>query len=450
MCRSVVMLGFVLLLAGLASWSNGIVVPSGQADIRAYEGQQEQPQQPEKSDLQTQIGTVIVTPGNGPSLAVADFVARSAGVDAGTSIFNQVLWDDLKFASVAGMVGKSLNPKSAVPDPASLKFDSWSGDPTRADYVAFGNLQDSGGLASDTYLYDVKTKHQLIASRHTGDPRRMAHEFADEIVKLLTGKDGIATSKIAYVSGGVIKAMDYDGFGARTLASDGPTLLFPQFSPDGRYFAYVSFKSGIPNIVVRSVDGGLVGGTHFNATTTSPTISPSGQLAYSSADSENGSMEIFVSNLDGSNRKQLTHTKKAVNIAPRWNPATGREIAFISDRGGQPEVYVMDSSGANQRPLIARGGHADSPSWSPDGHYIAFTWGGAGSFHVFVADVATGHLLQLTSRGSNQSPSWSPDGRHLVFQSTRSGREEIWRMHIDGTEQQQLTHGGGRLASWAK
>jgi TolB protein len=278
----------------------------------------------------------------------------------------------------------------------------------------------------------------------------MAHEFADEIVKLLTGKDGIATSKIAYVGGGVIRVMDYDGFNSRTLASDGPMLLFPQFSPDGRYIAYVSYKSGMPNIVVRSADGGLVGGTHFNATTTSPTISPNGQLAFSSADANNGSMEIFVSNLDGSNRKQLTHSKKTVNIAPRWNPATGREIAFISDRAGQPEVYVMDSSGANQRPLIARGGHADSPSWSPDGRYIAFTWGGAGNFQVFVADVGTGHLLQLTSRGTNESPSWSPDGRHLVFQSTRGGRQEIWRMHIDGSEQQQLTHGGGRLPSWAK
>src|SRR5262249_5932577 len=256
-------------------------------------------------------------------------------------------------------------PKGLVPDPASLKFEDWSADPAKADYVAFGNLQNANGLAADTYLYDVKTKQQLIASRHTGEPRRMAHEFADEIVKLLTGKDGIATSKIAYVAGGVIKGMDYDGFGSRTQATDGPTLLFPQFSPDGRYIGDVSFKSGVPNIVVRSADGGLVGGTHFNATTTSPTISPSGQLAYSSADAEDGSMEIFVSNLDGSNRKQLTHTRKTVNIAPRWNPATGREIAFISDRGGQPGVYVMDSSGANQRPLIATAGHPDSPSSSP-------------------------------------------------------------------------------------
>ena len=410
----------------------------------------QEPTPPPQEDLRKQIGTIIVTPGNGPNLALADFVARAAGLQAATATFNQVLWSDLDFAAVSGLVGKSLYPKTLVPDPASLKFDEWSADPVKADYVAFGNLQDSGGLAADTYLFDVKTKQQLIASRHTGDARRMAHEFADEIVKLLTGRDGIATSKIAYVGGDVIRLADYDGFNQRGFASDGPMLRFPQFSPDGRYLAYVSFKSGVPNIVVRSADGGYLGGTNFNATTSSPSIGPNGELAFSSAISNDGSMEIYVSNLDGSNVRRLTRTSKAINISPRWNPKTGREIAFISSRGGSPQVYVMDSSGANQRPLISRGGQADSPSWSPDGRYIAFAYGGAGSFQVFVADVASGQLLQLTSQGRNESPAWSPDSRHIVFQSNRTGRWEIWQTHIDGSGQRQLTRGGGRLPTWAK
>src|SRR6267143_326973 len=120
--------------------------------------------QPPQEDLKKQIGTIIVTPGNGPTLAVADFIARSAGLEAATGTFNQVLWADLDFAAVSGLVGKSLYPKTLVPDPASLKFDDWSADPVRADYVAFGNLQNtSGAISADTYLYDVKTKQQLIA-----------------------------------------------------------------------------------------------------------------------------------------------------------------------------------------------------------------------------------------------------------------------------------------------
>ena len=416
---------------------------------RPTSGQQESPPAQDTS-LRNQLGNIIVTPGNGPNLALADFVARAAGMEAAAATFNQVLHDDLDFAAVTGIVGKSLNPKTLVPDPASLKFEEWSADPTKADYVAFGNLQSAGGVAADCYLYDVKTRQQLIASRHSGDVRRVAHEFADEIVKLLTGREGIATSKLAFVGGDVIRVCDYDGFNARTFATDGPLLRFPQFSPDGRYLAYVSYKSGVPNIVVRTADGGLIGGTHFNATTTSPAISPSGQLAFSSAISNDGSMEIYVSNLDGSNPRRLTRTAKGINISPRWNPKTGREIAYISGRGGSPQVYVMDSSGANQRPLVSRGGHADSPSWSPDGRYVAFTYGGAGSFQIFVADVASGQLLQLTSQGRNESPTWAPDSRHLAYQSSRAGRWEIWQMHVDGSNQRQVTHGGGRLPSWAK
>src|SRR5712692_1628580 len=422
----------------------GSILVVGSAGAAWQESQQQE-------DLRKQIGTIIVTPGNGPNLAVADFIARSAGLEAATSTFNQVLWNDLEFAAVSGLVGKSLYPKTLVPDPASLKFDEWNADPVKADYVAFGNLQNNGGENSaDTYLFDVKTKQQLIASRHGGDARRIAHEFADEIVKLLTGRDGIATSKLAYVSGDSIKMMDYDGFNQRGFASDGPIVRFPQFSPDGRYIAYVSFKTGVPNIVVRSAEGGLIGGTSFNSTTTSPTISPNGQLAFSSAIGGDGSMEIYVSNLDGSNARRLTRTAKGINISPRWNPKTGREIAFISNRAGTPQVYVMDSSGANQRSLIARGGQADSPSWSPDGRYVAFTYGGAGSFQVFVADVASGQLIQLTSQGRNESPTWSPDSRHISFQSSRSGRWEVWQAHIDGSGGRQLTRGGGRSPTWAK
>lgn len=428
--------GTVFLLCGLMAGSAAVVGRT---------------QQEEPADIRKQIGTIIVTPGSGPNLAVADFVARAPGAAAAVRTIDQVLWDDLEFAAVAGLVGKSLNPTSPLADPASLKFEDWSADPAKADYVAFGNIQrGDGATIADTYLFDVKTKQQLIASRHNGDPRRIAHEFADEIVKVLTGRDGIATSKIAYVGGGAIRMMDYDGFNQRSFASDGPLLLFPQFSPDGRYLAYVSYKTGVANIVVRGADGSTVGGTRFNSTTSSPSISASGQLAFSSAIGNNGGMEIYVSNIDGSNPQRLTRTSKAVNISPRWNPRTGREIAFISDRGGSPQIYVMDSSGANQRRLLSRGGDADSPAWSPDGRYVSFTWGGAGSFQIFVTDVATGQTLQLTSAGRNESPAWSPDGRHIAFQSTRTGRLEIWQMHIDGTGQRQISRGGGRFPTWAK
>lgn len=402
--------------------------------------------QESQDDLRKQIGTIIVTPGSGPSLAVADFQPRASGVDQALATFNDTLWNDLKFAGVANLAGKSLYPKTRLADPATLRYEEWANDPVKVDYVAFGSL--TGANAAQGFLYDVKTQQQLLTAGLAGEARDMAHQFADQIVKLLTGQDGIAQSKIAYIANREVYLMDYDGYGARQFSRDGSIALFPSLAPDGKRLAYVSYRSGHPNIVVRGEDGLIIGSTQFKGTTTSPSVGPDGRIAFASS-KDGGSMEIYVADGDGSNARKLTRTR-AVNISPRWNPKTGREIAFISDRGGSPQIYLIDADGANERPLLRLGGHMDSPAWSPDGRFIAFTWDGGGGFHIYVADVASGQTLRLTREGRNESPAWSPDSRHIAFQSNRTGRWEIWAMHVDGSEQRQLTRTGGRSPSWSR
>jgi TolB protein len=399
-------------------------------------------------ELRKQIGTIIVTPGGGPALAVADFQPRASSVDAPLATFNEVLWNDLKFAGIANLVSKSLYPKTRLADPASLRVDEWANEPVKSDYVAFGSLLSAN--TAQGFLYDVKTQQQLLSASLSGDARSMAHQFADQIVKLLTGQDGIAQSKIAYINNREVFLVDYDGYGARQFTRDGSIALFPAFAPDGNRLAYVSYRTGHPNVVIRGADGLIIGATQFKGTTTSPTVAPDGRIAFASS-KDGGSMEIYVASSDGSGARQLTRTRNAVNISPRWNPKTGRELAFISDRGGAPQIYLVDADGTNERPLLNLGGHMDSPAWSPDGRFIAFTWdGGGGGFNIYLADVASGQLLRLTREGRNENPTWSPDSRHIAFQSNRSGRWEIWAMHIDGSEPRQLTRGGGRSPSWAK
>jgi TolB protein len=403
--------------------------------------------QQSQDDLKRQIGTIIVTPGSGPSLAVADFQSRAGGVDQALATFNETLWNDLKFAGFANLVGKSLYPKTRLADPATLRYDEWTNDPVKADYVAFGSI--TGASAAQGFLFDVKTQNQLLTASLGGEARDMAHQFADQIVKLLTGQDGIAQSKIAYIANREVYLMDYDGYGARQFSRDGSIALFPSLSPDGKRLAYVSYRSGHPNVVIRGEDGLIIGSTQFKGTTTSPSVGPDGRIAFASS-KDGDSMEIYVANGDGSGARKLTRTRNAVNISPRWNQKTGREIAFISDRGGSPQIYLIDADGANERPLLSLGGHMDSPAWSPDGRFIAFAWDGGGGFHIYVADVASGQTLRLTRDGRNENPAWSPDSRHIAFQSNRSGRWEIWAMHIDGSEPRQLTRSGGRSPSWSK
>lgn len=406
------------------------------------------PQGNQQEDLRRQIGTIIVTPGNGPSLAVADFQARMSGLDQKVASFNTVLWSDLQFAGISNMIGKSLYPTTRLADPASLRYEEWSGDPVKADYLAFGSLTDASNAQG--FLYDIKTQQAVLTAQLSGTEREMAHQLADQIVKVLTGQDGIAQSRIAYIANREVQIMDYDGYGSRAFTRDNSINLFPSFAPDGKRLAYVSYRSGFPNVVIRSEDGLIIGATQFKATTTSPTIGPDGRLLFSSSKDGVG-MDLYIANEDGSGAKRLTNTRKAVNISPRWNPRTGQEIAFISDRGGNPRIYLIGADGSNERPFLTLGGQMDSPAWSPDGRFLAFTWdGGGGAFNIYLADIASGQVVRLTREGRNESPAWAPDSRHLVFQSNRTGRWEIWAMHIDGSEQRQLTRTGGRSPSWGR
>jgi TolB protein len=135
-----------------------------------------------------------------------------------------------------------------------------------------------------------------------------------------------------------------------------------------------------------------------------------------------------------------------------WNPRTGREIAFTSDRSGSPQIYIMDAEGTNVRRLIEEGGHAVNAAWSPDGQRIAFAWQKSRSnFDIYIHDLTTGQNTQLTSdAGSNEKPTWAPDGRHIAFESSRTGTKQIFSMILDGTKIRQLTNTGNNTGpAWS-
>jgi len=57
----------------------------------------------------------------------------------------------------------------------------------------------------------------------------------------------------------------------------------------------------------------------------------------------------------------------------------------------------------------------------------------------------------VAGEGSNEQPAFSPDGKWIAFQSNRSGRWQIYRMRVDGTDLQQLTtQGENKEPDWSK
>ncbi len=172
------------------------------------------------------------------------------------------------------------------------------------------------------------------------------------------------------------------------------------------------------------------------------------------------------------------------------------EIAFISDRTGERELYVMSADGRDQRPATASGTLKMFPEWTPDGQSVLYTnyAGGQPGFAITSRspDVEPGPILsQLlpgmpkyrgrfdpsgtelamvssadgaaeiyrvrrqgsqTTRLTNHpaidiSPSWSPDGRQIVFCSDRSGSPQLYIMDRDGGGLRRLTYTGAYNAS---
>jgi TolB protein len=395
-------------------------------------------------------------------LAVPDFKPSTADPRNPDllKVFNETLWNDLDDAGIFDMVSKSFYPLAVPGNPAEVQFAAWSAPPPNASMLGFGNLAVTGAnVTLQGWLYDVKNiaSPQVLGKQYqdtaTNDAARLiAHKFADEIIfRLGGGIPGVAESQIYFVSSRTghkeIWAMDYDGANQHQITHQGSISLSPRISPDGSRLAFSSMTKSGWEILMYSMDlNRLVTFPKFGGTNLSPAWSPDGsKLAFST--SRFGDSEICMVDQSGGNLKRIS-ASKGPDVSPVWNRKTGAQIAWVSGRTGLPQIYTMEADGTNVQRLTDQG-YAVSPSWSPNGQFLALAWtrhygpGEPGAEDLYLMDVASKQWVQLThDGGQNDFPSWSPDGRHLVFQSSRSGSEQIWSMLADGSNPKQLTFAG--------
>jgi TolB protein len=315
-----------------------------------------------------------------------------------------------------------------------------------ADLILDGSIYDGGG-------------DNVVDRRYVGHPgvlRLMAHRLADELVFRYTGEQGIARTKIAFVSehGGSreLYVMDYDGYAPRQVTADGFLNLMPRWSRDRRLLIFTAYRDRSKQTIdmIELATGKrwtLVALAGLNIT---PSLSPDGNyLAF--ATSQDGNSEIYTFDTNTKALQRLT-VNAAGDLSPSWSP-TGREIVFTSDRGGGPQLYAMSADGSNVRRLTFDGDYNAAPAWSPRGSWIAHVCRTEGRHYKLCLITPDGQKrVQITSGpGVDDSPSWSPDGRHLVFSSTWEGKSHIYMINTDGTELERLTSGGAyhTAPSWS-
>jgi TolB protein len=392
--------------------------------------------------------------------AVQEFSDGAPGLDV--TRFRADLVEALDFSGVF----RSLDPKAFLAARRTASFGApvtcadWS--PIGADALVEGATGAApGGIAVDFQVWDVARCKALLRKRYTGglqDARRIARRIADDVVGAFTGRNGVASTELTYVSTRSghpeIWVMDADGGHAREATHNGSINGFPSWSPDGNAIVYMSYLFDRSPHLFRLVRaGGLRAGRILQGLDPKVSIyrgvyDPSG-ARMAVVVSVDGAPEIYVVDADGRNPQRLTHSP-AIDVAPTWSP-DGKQIAFVSDRAGAPNVYVMNADGSGVRRLTYDGGYNAAPAWSPDGRWIAYEVRVGGQFDIWLIDPdGRTNVPLVTDPHTDENPTWAPDGRKIAFHSTRSGKAEIYEIDVDGQNLRRITSGPGenRTPDW--
>jgi TolB protein len=323
---------------------------------------------------------------------------------------------------------------------------------TQVGAQAVIKMKVAGG-AVDGRVYVVARGDTAVVSKsyRAGDARDAVHEFANDVVKAFTGQPGVFGSRIALAMSGrgphEIAVVDMDGGRTSVVTKMGSDSLLPAFSPSGAEIAFTSYLRNNPDLWIVSAGGGRARRVSKEpGLNTGAAWSRSGALALTM--SYEGNSEIYrIDPNDGRVEARLTNNP-AIDSSPCFSP-DGSQIAFVSNRQGSPQIFVMSVNGGGAKRVTFQGKYNQTPRWSPraDKPQIAFTGRDErGVFDLFLLDLRTGKVDRLTQgHGSNLDPSWSPDGRLLAYVSSRGG---LFVQNPETHHEVQVWKGSASSPSW--
>jgi hypothetical protein len=178
--------------------------------------------------------------------------------------------------------------------------------------------------------------------------------------------------------------------------------------------------------------------TRTPAIEAAPSLSPDGRRIAFVSDRD-GNPEIYVMRISDGGIQRLTSNPMRADTDPAWSP-DGRRIAYASGTGGELDVYVMNADGSAKRGVVVAPGDDAEPAWSPDGEQIAFASNRQGNYDLWLAALGGGEPTQLTADPSDErEPAWSPDGTRLAFVTNRDGNDELYTVNVSGLDPRRLT-----------
>lgn len=323
-----------------------------------------------------------------------------------------------------------------------VKFPHWRA--LGVDNLVVGGVQQVGTQEYEVRfeLLDVYQGSRLLGKRYrvpAGSLRALAHNISDLIYETLTGQPGAFNTQVVFVRESAredgtklyqLVLADADGERQQVILSSAQPLMSPNWSPDRKQIAYVSFEDGRSQIWIQTVASGERRRVAaYPGINSAPSFSPDGRRLAMTL-SKDGNPDIYVLDLGSGSLRQVTR-HWSIDTEPDWMP-DGRHLVFTSDRGGQPQIYRVAASGGTPERLTFEGNYNAHPSVSADGRYLAMVHRSGNGFQIAVQDLDTGELRPLTHGPQDESPSFSPNGAMIVYTGAAGGRAHLATVSVFG------------------
>ncbi len=153
--------------------------------------------------------------------------------------------------------------------------------------------------------------------------------------------------------------------------------------------------------------------------------------------------QLIVADADGENQRLVLESRYPL-MSPSWSP-DGQWLAYVSFENKKSAIYVQLVRTGERRQVSARAGINGAPVWSPDGKKLALTLGGSGGNpDIYVLELQTQNLSRITDDPAIETEAaWAPDGKSIYFTSDRAGGPQIYKIGVNpGDRPKRITFTG--------